>query len=83
MQVAQLSKSSNVKDLSVDIAGLYRLAAPSTPAEVIEAVAEGSARGETSLLLNPIYRLARIAAMQPVDNSAACARMQAWRLASS
>jgi hypothetical protein len=36
-----------------------------------------------SLLLNPIYRLARIAAMQPVDNSAACARMQAWRLASS
>jgi hypothetical protein len=35
------------------------------------------------LCCSTLYRLARIAAMQPVDNSAACARMQAWRLASS
>jgi hypothetical protein len=47
MRVAELSKSETVSDLSVDMAGLYRLAAPSTPAEVVEAVAEGSARGET------------------------------------
>jgi hypothetical protein len=36
-----------------------------------------------SLLDEPIYRLARIAAMQPFDNCAAWACMQAWRLASS
>jgi hypothetical protein len=83
MAVAEASKNVNLTNLDVPVSSLYRLAAPSTPAEVVEAVAEGSARGETSLLLNPIYRLARIAAMQPVDNSAACARMQAWRLASS
>jgi hypothetical protein len=48
MAVANLqAKTDTVSDLSVDIRGLYRLAAPSTPAEVIDAVAEGSARGET------------------------------------
>jgi hypothetical protein len=84
MDVAySVSKNAKLADLNVDVSSLFRVAAPSTPAEVIEAFAEGSARGESSLLLNPIYRLARIAAMQPADNSAACARMQAWRLASS
>jgi Protein of unknown function (DUF3102) len=44
MNVAHLmSKSATVADLSIDVRGLYRLAAPSTPAEVVEAVAD--ARG--------------------------------------
>jgi hypothetical protein len=46
MQVPELSKSSSVKDLNVDVTSLYRLAAPSTPAETIDAVAESSERGE-------------------------------------
>jgi hypothetical protein len=34
-------------DLNVPISGLYLLAAPSTPAEVIDAVVERSEQGET------------------------------------
>jgi hypothetical protein len=47
MNVADLAKSKTVLDFDMPIRALYRLAAPSTPAEVIDAVADGSARGET------------------------------------
>jgi DUF3102 family protein len=47
VKVAELSKSFTVKDFNVDTSALYRLAAPSTPAEVVDAVADGSARGES------------------------------------
>lgn len=40
-------KFVTVTNLDLPVRTLYRLAAPSTPAEVIDAVAEGSARGET------------------------------------
>ena len=47
MNVAEMAaKSPTVGDLNVDMRGLYLLAAPSTPAEVIEAVAERSEDGE-------------------------------------
>jgi hypothetical protein len=38
MRVAELSKSVKLTDLDIDLAALYRLAAPSTPAEVVEEV---------------------------------------------
>jgi hypothetical protein len=47
MRVAKAAKSVKFTDFNVPVSSLYRLAAPSTPAEVIEAVAEGSARGES------------------------------------
>ena len=47
MNVADLAKSKNFLDFNIPASSLYRLAAPSTPAEVVQAVAEGSARGET------------------------------------
>jgi hypothetical protein len=40
------SKNGNFPNLNVPISGLYLLAAPSTPAKVIEAVGERSERGE-------------------------------------
>jgi hypothetical protein len=47
MAVAEASKNAKLADLNVDVSSLYRLASPKTPAEVIDAVAEGSARGES------------------------------------
>jgi hypothetical protein len=47
MNVAEMAKSRTVRDFDIPLRALYRLAAPSTPAEVVQAVAEGSARGET------------------------------------
>jgi Protein of unknown function (DUF3102) len=47
MLVAEGAKSANFADFNVPVSSLYRLAAPSTPAGVIEAVADGSARGES------------------------------------
>jgi hypothetical protein len=38
MRVAELSKSVKLTDLDIDLSALYRLAAPSTPAEVVEEV---------------------------------------------
>jgi hypothetical protein len=38
MRVAELSKSVSLKDLNIDLTALYRLAAPSTPPEVVEHV---------------------------------------------
>jgi hypothetical protein len=47
VQVAKkVAKFPNLGDLDVPVSGLYLLASPSTPAEVIEAVAERSAAGE-------------------------------------
>jgi len=43
-------KSAKFADLDVPVSGLYLLAAPSTPAEVIEAVAERSDRGERAFV---------------------------------
>ena len=39
-------KVANLASLDVPVSGLYLLAAPSTPAEVIEVIAERSADGE-------------------------------------
>jgi Protein of unknown function (DUF3102) len=38
MHVAELSESVSLTDLDIDLAALYRLAAPSTPSEVVEHV---------------------------------------------
>jgi hypothetical protein len=49
MRVAELAESATVADLNVDLRGLYLLASPSIRErhpEIIEAVAERSARGE-------------------------------------
>jgi hypothetical protein len=47
MSVAELAaKSDNVSDLNVPISALYSLAAPSTPAEAIDEIAERSAAGK-------------------------------------
>ena len=51
MQVAELAESATVADLLVDFRGLYLLASPAIRnrhPEIIEAVAERSARGETT-----------------------------------
>jgi hypothetical protein len=49
MQIAELGKSVKLTDLNIPVSGLYLLAAPSTPAEVIEAVAERSEAGRDAL----------------------------------
>jgi hypothetical protein len=46
MRVATLAESRNFRDLNVPVSGLYLLAAPSTPTEVVEAIAERGEQGE-------------------------------------
>ena len=57
MLVAETAgKSANFADLNVPVSGLYLLAAPSAPADVIEAVADASAKGE-NLTLAEVKRM--------------------------
>ena len=53
-------KFDTVSDLSDDMRGLYRIAAMKSPAEVIEAVAERSEKGET-LTLAEVKKMDRAA----------------------
>src|SRR5262245_45152690 len=46
MQVFELSKSRNLRDLDVPVSALYLLAAPSTPEEAREEVIERAQAGE-------------------------------------
>jgi ParB-like chromosome segregation protein Spo0J len=46
MQVAELAKSRNLRNLSLPISGLYLLAAPSTPEEARQEVVERAENGE-------------------------------------
>ena len=46
MNVAKLSKSQIIGDLDIDLGALYRLAAPSTPAEVVAKVVARGREGE-------------------------------------
>jgi hypothetical protein len=46
MQVSELSKSRNLRDLNLPISGLYLLAAPSTPEEAQQQVIERAENGE-------------------------------------
>jgi len=57
MEVADaVGKTAKLADLSVDVSGLYLLSRDSTPAVVIEAVAERSAEGGR-LTLKEVERL--------------------------
>jgi hypothetical protein len=46
MRVYEMSKSRNIRDLSIPVTGLYLLAAPSTPDEVRDEVIERAENGE-------------------------------------
>jgi hypothetical protein len=46
MRVHELSKSKNFLDLSIPVSGLYLLAAPSTPPEVVDEVIDRAKSGE-------------------------------------
>ena len=52
----------NLDTLNVPISGLYLLAAPSTPAEVIEVVTERSEKGETLTLAEVKTMIAEVEA---------------------
>ena len=52
MNVAKLSKSQIIGDLDIDLGALYRLAAPSTPAEVVAEVVARGREGEAITYLS-------------------------------
>jgi hypothetical protein len=56
MQVGDLAKSRNLRDLNLPISGLYLLAAPSTPEEARQGVIEQTENGE-SLSVSDVKKL--------------------------
>ena len=64
VRVAELAKSANVADLNVDVSALYLLAAPSTPAEVVEEVAARSQEGEKVTRSDVAAMVARVVHVQ-------------------